>query len=129
MINPFNYLFYKIYKTLSCFSISGEPIGQVGVMTFLLGFNVLAIYFLIFKEVPSQKIGVTVFYLIATILFVAYRPKREAKIIAKFEKESEDSRLIGNIAVISYVIFSIWLCYYSIQSYRAANSIKLTIIH
>lgn len=110
MINPFDYLFYKIYRAWSHLSFNGEPIGHLGVMTFLLLSNVLTIYLLIFGEILPEQVALISGFLIAATLFVSYRPKREARILSRFEKESKERRIIGNTIVILYTIISIIAC-------------------
>ncbi|MCD7901065.1 MAG: hypothetical protein LUH22_14705 [Bacteroides sp.] len=109
MINPLDYLYYKIYKAWSFLSGGDYPIKHQAAMLLLIWFNILTVYFLFFKELPSEKFNIACVIVIGIIILIIYRPKREAKIVAKFEKESEDSRIIGNILVICYVVGSIYL--------------------
>lgn len=108
MINPFDYLYYKLYKAWSHLSFSGIPTHHTGIMSLLLTFNVYSIYTWIFKA----KVSITVFmifafFVVITILF-CYRTKVENKIIEKFDKESKTSRIVGSLAIILYAILSVW---------------------
>ena len=101
MINPFNYLFYKIYVFLSHISGGGNPITHLSAMGLLL--NSFTFYLFFFDKLfPSFGC------LILVILLLPYAvPKISDKIISKYEKESEKSRLIGNTVVTFYVILSV----------------------
>jgi Ca2+/Na+ antiporter len=107
MINPFDYLYYKIYKAL-CFINGGyESIQQHAIMGGLLLINILTIYILIAGDLPSTALCVMYLLLSTAIHSVFYMTKREKKILDKYEKESKKSRIMGNIAVLLYVIVSI----------------------
>jgi hypothetical protein len=108
MINPFDYLYYKIYTAWSYINGGGYPIRQHGAMWLLLFLNILTIYLLITDFIINTFMWCAgVFILI--ILFICYRPKREVKILAKYSKESEMSRIIGDATVVLYVIISIFV--------------------
>lgn len=112
MINPFDYLFYKIYVFLSHLSGGGNPITHLGAMGVLLGINVLTIYLFVYGESPPFII-----YIILTpLLFYAF-PKKMERIISKYDQESEKSRLIGNTAVTFYVLLSIASFILVVKSY------------
>ena len=106
MINPFNYLFYKIYVFLSHISGGGNPITHLAAMGTILLSNIITINMLITKKFPTDEFLKVVFVILSLLLFYAV-PKISDKIISKYEKESEKSRLIGNTVVTFYVILSV----------------------
>ena len=103
MINPFNYLFYKIYVFLSHISGGGNPITHLAAMGTLLGINIMTIYLFIYGNWPPFSL----LYMILAPLVLYAIPKISDKIISKYEKESEKSRLIGNTVVTFYVVLSV----------------------
>ena len=102
MINPFSYLFYKIHTFLSDFTFSGYSMRSLSVMGILLGINIVTVNSFFFDK-PSHII-----FIIMVLLLIPYAiPSVFDKVMAKYEKESERSRLIGNNVVITYIIASI----------------------
>ena len=108
MINPFDYLLYKLHKIERCTGVRtvAYSMGQMGGLLFL---NFFTIYgWLTGSKDPTDKISsigfISIFILIPTFYWIL---KRDKKIIAKFKNESKKSRIIGNTAVVCYVILSI----------------------
>lgn len=108
MINPFDYLYYKLYKAWSVFTVGEYPPPPHGIMLLLLSFNVYSLYSWIFKQRPSTAIFMIFLIFMGIVILFCYRAKVENQIIAKFDRESKTSRIIGNIAVTIYAILSIW---------------------
>lgn len=104
MINPIDYLYYKVYKGISYMNGGGHPITQIGATCSLLLANYMIVCYLIFGEFTDRFLTVSVFFLI--VFSLIYFPIREKRILAKFEQESERSRKIGNRIVIGYIIFT-----------------------
>ena len=117
MINPFDYLHYKIYKAWSQLNGGGYPFSHYAVIAIPYILNSLTIYILIVNEFPSKEIFSGIAFPILVIVFICYRPNREDKILAKYCNESEDSRLIGNAVVVFYYIISI-LVFILVRKYR-----------
>ena len=107
MINPFDYLYYRIYKIWSWFDGGGEPVKHEAGLALLYGLNLLTIYTALYKETPKVESMIIVAFLILAVILICYRPKREKRIVAEFEKKSEDFREIGNIIANAYIIISI----------------------
>ena len=107
MINPFDYLFYKIYTAWSHLYFSRVPYTHTLIMTLLLALNVLTGYLFIEREWPSDNFMIISYVTIVVFTLPYLHPRKESRIIAKFENESGRSRTIGNTVVISYVILSI----------------------
>jgi hypothetical protein len=105
MINPFDYLYYKIYSALSYISGGGNPINHIGAIILLFILNCMNIYTLITGELSATFAYISGFLILIVSLIYFY--SRQAKIIAKYSQESEQSRTIGNTAVVLYVIISI----------------------
>ena len=107
MINPFDYLFYKIYKAWSIFNSGGYPVRHHAATGFLYTINIWTLYMLIANEFPPDIWAYGSIIFITIIFFVFYGVKRERKILAKYSQESERSYQIGNTVVVFYVIISI----------------------
>jgi len=108
MINPFDYLYYKLYKIeMYIGGINlGYSKGQMGGLLFL---NFFTIYgWLTGSKDPTDMISSIVFFLIFILITLFYWIlKRDKKAIVKFKNESTAFREIGNLAVICYVILTI----------------------
>lgn len=103
ILTPFNYLFYKIYVFMFYLNFNSSPIQHLAVMSVLITMNIITIHMAIYGSPPPNK------FLIILILLVPYAfPKVEDKIVSKYENESEESKIIGNIAVIAYIALSIF---------------------
>jgi hypothetical protein len=105
MINPFDYLFYKIYKTWRCLGErnSSSFYNSVGPMCILLIFNC----FVIERIITGGINGLFVFYLPLVIPLTYLLPGRMVRVIKKYRAESEKSRNRGNLIVWCYVILTI----------------------
>lgn len=112
LLTPFNYLFYKLYVFMSYLSFSDTPVSHMSAMSLLITLNIITIYTALYGSPPPNK------FLISLILLVPYAfPKVADKIVSKYENESEESFILGNIAVIVYIALSIFflfkvLCFY-----------------
>ena len=103
MINPFDYLFYRIYSVWKY--IGG--VNHCSAMGFVLLCNIITIQLLI---TGTYSLDFAIFVSFVVIIWmITYTSKRESRIIAKFENESNKARIIGNICVIIYMILSIVL--------------------
>jgi predicted acetyltransferase len=94
MINPFDYLWHKLYKVLKSSTDKS--------MAFVLFINSLTFIVLLFRSVPKWII----LFLIMGLFIMNYYDRRgiQAKILKKYRCESERSRIIGNIIVTVYII-------------------------
>ena len=110
MINPFDYLYYKLYK-ISLYSESGKTGTHTAgsIMSVLLSLNFFTVRWWRSNNLESSdKLIYGVCLLILMLIIVVYWIlKRDKKVIAKFKNESKKSREIGNLVVICYVILSI----------------------
>jgi hypothetical protein len=126
MINPFDYLFYKIHTAWSHISGNGSSGKHHGAMMILLMLNFFTIYELIYGYIPLdisehlRRKGFTSDLIVLAsgifIIFISpvfYSSKREKRIIAKYKNESEKSRIIGNAIVICYVILTFASLYFA----------------
>ena len=104
MINPLDYLYYKVYKGLSYISGGGNPLSQIGATTILLMANFFTIYYLIAGELPKSVL--TISTTIITLFCAIYFLIKEDKILAKYDQESEQSYRKGNMIVTVYVILT-----------------------
>lgn len=102
LIMPFNYLFYKLYIFTSHLTFSGTPMSHLAVMSVLISMNIMTVYLGIYGSFPPNKV-----FLILILLLPYAFPKVADKIVSKYENESEDSNIIGNIVVVAYIVISI----------------------
>jgi len=103
MVNPFDYLYYKICIGLASLIKWGSPIRYAGIILLLFILNSMTLCILITGEL-SEPFAYVSGFLITVFFALYYLFKRDEKIIAKYSKESEKSRMIGNTAVWLYVI-------------------------
>lgn len=111
MVNPFDYLFYKVYKGLSFISGGGNPITHAAATVMLLTLNFIAFWTLFNGISPEPHIfGIVIVF---GVMIIIYFTIRENKILARYDQESARSRTIGNTVVALYVIltfvFLIWV--------------------
>ncbi len=106
MINPFDYLQYKIYKTMSWLIGNGSE-RYYGILFSLYFLNIITITTILIGRQLSDTFAISCGFCILVVGLIFYRKKRERNVIAKYKNESERSRIIGNFAVVLYVILSI----------------------
>jgi len=107
MLNPFDYLYYKMYKISSY--ISYTKADSAGFMSILLSLNFFTLYILITGSKDTLTAFVFFLLVLSFLILVYWIFKREKKIIVKYKNESENSRIIGNTIVVCYVVLSIVL--------------------
>ena len=113
ILTPLNYLFYKIYVFMSYLTLNDTPIQHLAVMSVLITMNTITIYTALSGSPPPNK------FLIILIILVPYAfPKVEDKIVSKYENESEESFILGNIAVIVYIVLSIFFLFKVLYLYK-----------
>jgi hypothetical protein len=116
MINPFDYLYYKMYRAWYWLN-GGYSQGPGTVIMLLYTVNFITIYAVIARELPpAELIGGCLFFTFIIFLFL-YRSKREKKIIVKYGRKSTESRETGNIIVVFYVIISIVAFIWAMKKY------------
>lgn len=106
MINPLDYLYYKIYVAWTYLSGGGKPTNNLSAIGFLMLSNIFTIYILIYKTF-SMSFGLLIVILEGLFCAFYFNSKKEDKILKKYENESPQSKIIGTIAVILYAIISI----------------------
>ena len=104
MINPINYLFYKIYKVLFFTNGGIVPVQQSGATALFPLLNFWTIWILVTGELTTVIMVVSLIFMLPLSIFYA---ASEKQIIIKYEKESEKSRIIGNWVVALYIIITI----------------------
>jgi len=106
MINPLDYLYYKIYVAWSYISGGGRPINHISAIGFIMLSNMYTVYIAINKTL-SETFGIGSIILEVIFCAIYFNSKKEEMIIKKFENESNKSRVIGNIIVIGYSLLSV----------------------
>lgn len=104
MINPLDYLYYKVYTFLLHISSGRAPLNRSAAYSILLFANACTIYILITGK--FSRLFVFAGLLIGLFVFIRYRPKNEEIIVEKYRKESNKSRIRGNIIVTIYVLLT-----------------------
>jgi diacylglycerol kinase len=102
---PINYLFYKLYSFyVSIFNSETPPtMSHMGFLMIMLISNLITISLAVFGNVPSYNS-----FLIIIFILIPYAiPSVADYIVNSFSKESDRSRIIGNIAVLSYIVLSV----------------------
>ena len=97
MINPIDYLFYKIYNGLDLIGGGTEVVAT----TLLVQINLMTIAIAIFGTVSLEAF---IFIGIIGLYLVSYYTDNQEKIMAKYESESESSRQIGNTIATLYAV-------------------------
>lgn len=109
MINPINYVFYKIHSGLDIIGGGRAPLATTGTISI----NLTTSIFAIFGQIPNFC------YIIIIVVgwyLVSYYYDNEEKILKKYESESESSRKIGNTIVTIYVILTFLIPYLLIRN-------------
>jgi len=107
-MNPYNYLFYRIYSFALRLKVSDSEITASIAVSVLFFYNVLFIMKLIkFKFINSKNDAIIFGLALIAINFLYFlRKKRFLKIKEKYEKESMLQKIIGSLIVIIYLIAS-----------------------
>lgn len=102
---PINYLFYKLYSFyISIFNIETPPtMSHMGFLMMILISNFVTISLAVYGNFPSYNSFLTIIF----ILIPYAIPSVADYIVNSFSKESDKSRIIGNIAVFLYIVLSI----------------------
>ena len=111
------YLFYRLWQLLIGKSEEDmPPFGSMMIFWMLMGFNIRTIELLIYHfynigYTPKDKDEIILYSLIqafSVLIFnVFYFFRRRNKIKLKYENESKLKKIIGNIVLLMYGIFSI----------------------
>lgn len=108
-MNPYYYLFYKLYKLGLSLKVYDSQSSAVGAVTLVLALNLLAI-----EEAFKIKMHISNLYasllfviliLLNSVLFLG--GKRYTRIKERFDKESKMQRIVGWICVSLYVAISL----------------------
>ncbi len=123
MINIYNVIFFKLYKT--SLKTANKDIAEwttMIAMSILIFFNITSVIVLtkIYKtgifNVHSMPIIMIVLLIINYLLFI--RDKKYLKIAKEYSKISELKNKILGYIVLFYVIGSIWLFFHIIETYK-----------
>jgi len=102
---PINYLFYKLYSFyVSIFNSETPPtMSHMGFLMMILISNIVTISLAVYGNFPSYNS-----FLIIIFILIPYAiPSVADYIVNSFSKESDKSRIIGNIAVFLYIVLSV----------------------
>ena len=107
MVNPIDYLFYKVYNVLDIIGCETKIIA----IAILVQINLMTIAIAIFGTIP---LGTFIFIGIIGLYLVSYYTDNEERILERYE--SELSRKIGNTIVTIYVILTFLIPYLLIRN-------------
>lgn len=102
---PINYLFYKLYNLYMLISNTDTPSGMshLGVSFGLITLNLITLCKYLWGVFPPYWLFITII-----IIAIPYAiPQIADKIRNHFDKESETSRFIGNLAIVVYIFLSV----------------------
>ncbi len=107
-MNPYYYIFYKLYKLAVLLKVRDSQFTAIGCLTLCISLNQFAVEE-IFKvnNVLSIHQATFLFLFILSLNSVLFLwRKRYEKIKAKFDSETKTHRITGNIIVFGYVLVS-----------------------
>jgi hypothetical protein len=105
MINPLDYLWYKIYKAQFFIGGKKKPLRDIPFMGCILGINMVCITWLIYGDIFDNFI-IFIFILDTIIISPYFCTKKQAKIVKKYRHETEKYRIIGNTVIVIYIILT-----------------------
>ncbi len=114
---PINYLFYKLYSFyVSIYNSETPPtMSHMGFLTMVLFSNLVTISLALFGNFPSYNS-----FLIIIFILIPYTiPSVADYIVNSFSKESDKSRIIGNIVVFIYIVLSVLLLVLAIKRHMS----------
>ena len=128
-MNFYNYIFYKIYKSISGVNKFAPEMPTIIWLSLLIMMNVFS--GIIFFKIPLEKIGLNNLYIILTFIFVfnfSYfiRKKKYIIIIENYDKEKR--KFIFDYAIAIYPFFSFFLFFKSLKIDNSYIFIMLTIL-
>ena len=109
----YNYIFFKIYQTLSVFDES-PSFAAIIVLCWLFLFNSCTIISCAIKDSVftsyfcSYIITVTILIILVHFLYF-YRKGKHLRIIEEYKNENKRSSTIGIIGAFLYVFFTVWV--------------------
>lgn len=111
MNNPIDYLWYKIYRWLKFVDNGGNAIQDTACIGMLFFANVISVMMLVFGYFPNTYMFILIFIVSEIITLPYTKRKNKMKIIRKYIRESDKSRIKGNAIVIVYTIMSFAICF------------------
>jgi len=115
MINPYDYLFYKLYRINSEIDPGNASFISAMLIVYFVFFNILSAFIFYYAENPditvskTQGVGLMAVLVIFNLLY--FNRKRVERICNTYSKESKKYSLLGWILTISYVVLSVYLCF------------------
>jgi hypothetical protein len=106
MMNPVDYLWYKIRNMMTYIDHGGNHITDIAAMGLCLIANILTIIVLISGEFPNKFMCAWILIVVAVIVFPYMSRKKQAKVLWKYKNESRKSQIRGNITIAVYIILS-----------------------
>ena len=115
-MNLYNYIFYRIYKTISRINNVFPEFSTSIYLSILIFINILSI--ILFIEIPLDKIGLNNIYFGLTIIYVVnhlyfIKKNRYIKIVENFDKK--ENSLFLNILILIYPYLSFFLLFKTLK--------------
>lgn len=121
LLYPLNYFFYKIFIFTRDYLTNGDyPMANTSIMALFLILNTFTLYIYAIGTLPS----IWVFVIIIIVLWPYSSPKISLWLVDLFSKESDNSKAIGGLLVVAYLILSVILFAKSVIAYQKWNFIE-----
>lgn len=120
ILYPLNYFFYKVFVfTRDYLTIGDYPMRNTSIMALFLILNTFTFYIFIYETLPSMWI-----FVVQIVIFMPYNSQKiSIKLVDKFSRESEKSKVIGSLLVVAYLVLSVILFAKSVVTYQRLNLI------
>jgi len=121
ILYPFNYFFYKIFVfTRDYLTFSDYPLRHTLIMLLFFILNTYTFYIFVLNTLPPLWV-----FVVEIVIFMPYNfTKKSLKLVDEFSKESEKSKVTGNLIVIAYILLSVVLFSKSVVTYQSLHFIN-----
>ena len=121
MINPYYYLYYKIYKLTYRTNHNIIEWSSMLTVSTLAYFNTVSIIILTIPKKNIIQFGPQIFIRgVFLSIFINYyifiNRRRYIVIVKSFENESRNQKIFGTIFALAYIFFSAWIFVYLIKT-------------
>lgn len=118
---PLNYFFYKVFVfTRNYLTFGDYPMRNTSIMALFFILNTFTFFVFVLSVLPPIWV-----FVVQIVIFMPYNsPKISLKLVDVFSKESEKSKVIGSLIVVTYLVLSVFLFAKSIVTYQSLNSIN-----
>ena len=110
-MNPYYYLFYKLYKLGLSLKVNDSQFSAVGLVTLILALNIFVIEKVFTTMNLISNFHASLFFVLLIVLnsILFLWGKRYEQIKEQFDKESKIQMVVGWVCVSLYILFSFTL--------------------